>query len=110
MGKMLAKHPGADNHVSGEWMADRVQKELFGPDRAFEEEAEAVAKANATRFDLAASLFTRDLNRVHRVSCAIRAGTVWLNRHGSLIAEDETGDNRHSGLGRLHGPERLNDF
>ncbi|MHB2266032.1 aldehyde dehydrogenase family protein [Aliihoeflea sp. PC F10.4] len=90
-----------------------VQEELFGPIvsvETFEDEAEAVSKANATRYGLAASLFTRDLSRSMRVSRAIRSGTVWLNCHGRLFAEGETGGYRQSGLGRLHGIEGLNDF
>lgn len=90
-----------------------VQEELFGPIvsiETFETESEAVAKANATRFSLAASVFTQDLNRAMRVSRAIRAGTVWLNCHGRLFAEGETGGYRQSGLGRLHGVEGLHDF
>ncbi|MEO3999527.1 aldehyde dehydrogenase family protein [Mesorhizobium sp. CAU 1732] len=90
-----------------------VQEELFGPIvsiETFEDEQEAVAKANATRYGLAASVFTRDLNRATRISRAIRAGTVWLNCHGRLFAEGETGGYRQSGLGRLHGVEGLNDF
>ncbi|MEO3388647.1 aldehyde dehydrogenase family protein [Mesorhizobium sp. CAU 1741] len=90
-----------------------VQEELFGPIvsvETFEDEQEAVAKANATRYGLAASVFTQNLNRATRISRAIRAGTVWLNCHGRLFAEGETGGYRHSGLGRLHGVEGLNDF
>jgi acyl-CoA reductase-like NAD-dependent aldehyde dehydrogenase len=90
-----------------------VQEELFGPIvsiEIFEDEQEAVAKANATRYGLAASVFTQNLNRATRISRAIRAGTVWLNCHGRLFAEGETGGYRHSGLGRLHGVEGLNDF
>jgi betaine-aldehyde dehydrogenase len=90
-----------------------VQEELFGPIASvetFADEAEAVAKANATRYGLAASVYTRDLHRAMRVSRAIRSGTVWLNCHGRLFAEGETGGYRQSGLGRLHGPEGLNDF
>ena len=67
-------------------------------------------KANATEYGLAASVFTRDLNRAMRMSRAVRAGTVWLNCHGRLFAEGETGGYRQSGLGRLHGVEGLNDF
>lgn len=90
-----------------------VQEELFGPIvsiETFETEAEAVLKANATQYGLAASVFTRDLNRSMRMSRAVRAGTVWLNCHGRLFAEGETGGYRQSGLGRLHGVEGLNDF
>src|SRR5690606_27082947 len=67
-----------------------VQEELFGPIvsiETFADEAEAVHKANATRYGLAASLFTRDLERANRVSRALRSGTVWLNCHTRLFAE-----------------------
>lgn len=90
-----------------------VQEELFGPIASvetFRDEAEAVHMANATVYGLAASLFTRDLNRTMRVSRAIRAGTVWVNSHTRLFAEGETGGYGQSGLGRLHGIEGLNDF
>jgi betaine-aldehyde dehydrogenase len=93
--------------------SELVQEELFGPIVALEsfaDEAEAVHKANATRYGLSASVFTRDLARATRVSRAVRAGTVWLNCHTRLLAEAETGGYRHSGLGRLHGAEGLNDF
>jgi betaine-aldehyde dehydrogenase len=93
--------------------SDLVQDELFGPMASIEtfgDEAEAVARANATVYGLAASVFTQDLNRAMRVSRAIRAGTVWLNSHLKLFAEGETGGYGQSGLGRLHGVEGLNDF
>jgi betaine-aldehyde dehydrogenase len=93
--------------------SDLVQDELFGPMASIEtfgDEAEAVARANATVYGLAASVFTQDLNRAMRVSRAIRAGTVWLNSHLRLFAEGETGGYGQSGLGRLHGVEGLNDF
>jgi acyl-CoA reductase-like NAD-dependent aldehyde dehydrogenase len=90
-----------------------VQEELFGPIvsvETFDDEVEAVMKANATVYGLAASVFTQNLNRAMRVSRAIRSGTVWLNSHTRLFAEGETGGYGQSGLGRLHGIEGLNDF
>lgn len=90
-----------------------VQEELFGPIvsiETFSDEAEAVHKANATVFGLAASVFTADVARAMRISRAIRAGTVWINSHLRLFAEAETGGFGQSGMGRLHGVEGLADF
>lgn len=59
-----------------------AREEIFGPVLSvipFSTEEEAVAKANDTNYGLAASLYTRDLNRAHRVARAIRAGTVSVN-------------------------------
>ncbi|MEL7344625.1 MAG: aldehyde dehydrogenase family protein [Pseudomonadota bacterium] len=90
-----------------------VQNEHFIPMisvEPFGDEVEAIEKSNATRFGLAASVYTNDLNRAMRVSRAIRTGTVWLNSHNRHMAEAETGGYRESGMGRLHGPEALHDF
>ena len=90
-----------------------VQDELFGPIvslETFEDESEAIMKANATSYWLAASVFTQNWTRAMRVSRKVRAGTVWINTHLRLFAEAETGGFGKSGLGRLHGPEGLHDF
>jgi len=90
-----------------------VQEELFGPIvsiERFADEAEAIHKANATPYGLAASVFSQNGARAIRASRAIRAGTVWINSHLRLFAEAETGGYGKSGLGRLHGPEGLHDF
>jgi len=90
-----------------------VQEELFAPMvgiEVIEDEEDAVAKANATRFGLAASVWTKDVNRAMRVSRDIRSGNMWLNSHMKLMSEAETGGFGESGLGRLHGEEGLADF
>ena len=90
-----------------------VQRELFGPMfslERFEDEAEAISKANATRYGLASSVYTEALSRSMRVSRKLKFGTVWLNCHNRLLAEVETGGYRESGIGRLHGIEAMNDF
>ncbi|MEM8936995.1 MAG: aldehyde dehydrogenase family protein [Pseudomonadota bacterium] len=90
-----------------------VQRELFGPIvslEMFETEDDAIQKANATEFGLAASIWTCDISRAIRIGRAVRAGNVWLNSHMKLMAEAETGGFGSSGLGRLHGEEGLDDF
>jgi betaine-aldehyde dehydrogenase len=93
--------------------SDLVQDELFGPIvslERFEDEEEALSKSNATRYGLAASVYTNDLKRSMRLSRKLKFGTVWLNCHNRLHAEVETGGYRESGVGRLHGIEAMNDF
>ena len=90
-----------------------VQEEIFGPLlvlERFEDEAEAVARANHSEFGLSASVWTHDGARAMRVARALRNGTVWINDHNKLFAEAETGGYRRSGLGRLHGYDALIDF
>jgi len=90
-----------------------IQQELFGPIvclESFADEGEAAARANATAFGLAASVWTNNLSRGMRLARSIRAGNVWLNNHMKLMAEVETGGYKQSGLGRLHGEEGLWDF
>lgn len=90
-----------------------IQDELFAPIvtlERFSDETDAIKRANATRFGLASSVYTHDLNRSIRVSRKLKFGTVWLNCHNRLMAEVETGGYRTSGIGRLHGVEAMNDF
>ena len=92
---------------------DLVQQEHFAPLVTFEtfcDEAEALAKANATRYGLATSVFTQGLDRAMRMSRRLKYGTVWLNCHNRLFAEAETGGFRESGVGRLHGAQGLDEF
>jgi betaine-aldehyde dehydrogenase len=90
-----------------------TQDEIFGPFvvlEKFEDEKEAVARANNTVFGLSASVWTADGDRGMRLARALRNGTVWINDHNRLFAEAETGGYRRSGIGRLHGYEGLADF
>lgn len=87
--------------------------EIFGPVltiEPFADEDDAVFKANRSRFGLAASVWTSDHIRAQRVASKVRAGTVWINSHGRLFPETETGGYKESGLGRLHGPQGLDEF
>ncbi len=93
--------------------SDFIQNELFGPllvMERFSNEDEAVSRANATRFGLAASVWSTDAKKSRCIAARLRSGTVWSNCHNRLFAEAETGGFRDSGYGRLHGVEGLNDF
>ena len=90
-----------------------VQNELFGPVMVIErfgDEDDAVLRANATRYGLAASVWSGDAGRARRIAGRLRSGSVWINAHNKLFAEIETGGERDSGYGRLHGVEGMNDF
>ncbi|MCY0939783.1 aldehyde dehydrogenase family protein [Streptomyces antarcticus] len=90
-----------------------VQQEVFGPVatfEVFETEAEAVARANATEFGLAASLWTRDVDRPLRVGREIQAGTVWTNTWAIVHDMFEEGGFKQSGMGRLNGMRGLEEF
>lgn len=90
-----------------------VQEEIFGPVLSFETfatEEEAITRANATVFGLAAALFTRDLDRAHRVARAIKAGTVWTNTWATLSDAFEEGGYKYSGIGRARGLRAMEEF
>jgi len=83
-----------------------VTEEVFGPVvtiHPFDDEAEAVALANDTRYGLNAMVFTENLSRAHRVSAALRAGTVWVNCFFIRDLRAPFGGVGDSGLGREGG-------
>ncbi|NEX48512.1 betaine-aldehyde dehydrogenase [Pseudotabrizicola algicola] len=83
-----------------------AREEVFGPVMAvldFDTEAEAIARANATEFGLAAGVFTADLTRAHRVISQLQAGTCWINAYNLTPVEGPFGGNKTSGVGRENG-------
>ena len=89
------------------------KEEVFGPLLVidhFEDEDEALAKANDSDFGLASSVWSNDLRTAQRAAHKLQAGTVWINSHGRLFAEVENGGYKHSGIGALHGHEGLSAF
>ncbi|WP_213571436.1 aldehyde dehydrogenase family protein [Rhodococcus sp. USK13] len=93
--------------------APLVQQEVFGPVQTFEvfdDEDEAIRRANATEFGLAASIFTADDIRARRVGREIRAGLVWFNTWGLLTEHFEQSGSKQSGYGKLCGPAAIEEF
>jgi aminomuconate-semialdehyde/2-hydroxymuconate-6-semialdehyde dehydrogenase len=90
-----------------------LQEEIFGPVvtiTPFDREEEAIAFANSTRYGLSATLWTRDLQRAHRVAAAIDSGTVWINCWLLRDLRVPFGGMKESGVGREGGFESLNFF
>src|SRR3546814_693947 len=93
--------------------APLVQQEVFGPVLSFEifeDEADAIKRANATEFGLAAGIFTNDVARSYRVTRGIRAGTVWTNTWAAINDRFEEGGFKQSGIGRLRGTRGMEEF
>ncbi len=83
-----------------------VKEEIFGPvvvATPFDTEEEAVALANSTRYGLNAMVFTENLSRAHRVSAALKAGTVWVNCFFIRDLRAPFGGVGDSGVGREGG-------
>ncbi|MBP2335579.1 acyl-CoA reductase-like NAD-dependent aldehyde dehydrogenase [Saccharothrix coeruleofusca] len=90
-----------------------VQEEVFGPVQTFEvfdDEADAVRKANATPYGLAASIFTGDPAQARRVGRQVRSGVVWTNTWGLLSEHFEQAGVKDSGYGYLCGPRGIEEF
>jgi aminomuconate-semialdehyde/2-hydroxymuconate-6-semialdehyde dehydrogenase len=89
------------------------QEEIFGPVvtiSPFGDEAEAIAAANGTRYGLSANVWTRDLDRAHRVAARLQAGTVWINCWLLRDLRVPFGGMKQSGVGREGGDEALRFF
>ncbi|MDX1085739.1 betaine-aldehyde dehydrogenase [Sinorhizobium medicae] len=90
-----------------------AREEIFGPVMCvldFDDEAEVVARANATEFGLSAGVFTADLTRAHRVVDRLEAGTLWINTYNLCPVEIPFGGSKQSGFGRESSAEALKHY
>ncbi|NOS69420.1 MAG: aldehyde dehydrogenase family protein [Verrucomicrobia bacterium] len=90
-----------------------MREEVFGPVVAatpFNSEDEVVSIANDTPFGLAAGVWTRDIQKAHRMAQALKAGTVWLNTYHVWDNALPFGGYKQSGWGRELGKDALDHY
>jgi acyl-CoA reductase-like NAD-dependent aldehyde dehydrogenase len=90
-----------------------AREEIFGPVLAvmtFREESEAVRMANDSSYGLAAAVWTEDMNVAHRVSGALRGGTVWVNSFDRSSMATPFGGFKLSGFGRDRSPHAIDKY
>ncbi|MFM0397360.1 betaine-aldehyde dehydrogenase [Paraburkholderia phytofirmans] len=90
-----------------------VREEIFGPVMSilvFDDEDEAIARANHTAYGLAAGVVTENLARAHRVIHRLEAGICWINTWGESPAEMPVGGYKQSGVGRENGITTLEHY
>ena len=90
-----------------------VREEIFGPVLSmlsFDSEEEAIARANHSRFGLAAGVFTSNLQKGHRVAAALKAGICWINNYNITPIEMPFGGVGESGIGSENSMAALDHY
>ncbi len=90
-----------------------VQEEIFGPvlvSMTFRTQSEAIELANNSRYGLAASIWSENINRAMDVAPKIKAGVIWINCHNQFDASCGFGGIKESGFGREGGKEGLFEY
>jgi gamma-glutamyl-gamma-aminobutyraldehyde dehydrogenase len=90
-----------------------AREEIFGPVltiTSVADETEAIAVANDTIYGLAAAVWTENINAAHRVSSALRAGTVWVNAYDKSSFATPFGGFKQSGFGRDRSPHAIEKY
>ena len=89
------------------------QEEIFGPVvtiMPFDTEEEALKYANSTQYGLAATIFTENLKRAHRVAAQLQSGIIWINCWLFRDLRTPFGGMKNSGVGREGGFEAMKFF
>jgi acyl-CoA reductase-like NAD-dependent aldehyde dehydrogenase len=89
------------------------QEEIFGPVvsvMTFDDEADAIAKANDSDFGLSGSIWTNNSSKALRVARAVESGNLSVNSNSSVRYWTPFGGYKQSGLGRELGPDALDAF
>jgi aldehyde dehydrogenase (NAD+) len=90
-----------------------AREEIFGPVMSiipFKSLEEVVARANRTKYGLAAAVWTRDIKKALAVSNGVRAGTVWINCYNVMDTRSPFGGFKQSGIGRELGEYGLQQY
>jgi aminomuconate-semialdehyde/2-hydroxymuconate-6-semialdehyde dehydrogenase len=90
-----------------------LQEEIFGPTLpvvAFQDEEEAIALANNSPYGLSASIWSQDIDRLHRLSSRVKAGMIWINTWFLRDLRTPFGGQKSSGIGREGGRYSLEFF
>ena len=90
-----------------------AQEEIFGPVLAaieFRDEEEAASISNGTVYGLVSAVWTRDIQRAHRLARQIKAGVVWINTYNGFDSAAPFGGYKQSGFGREQGMHALESY
>ncbi len=89
------------------------QEEIFGPVLSvirFKNIAEVIERGNKNMYGLAAAVWTKDIQKAHRLAAELRAGTVWINCYDVFDTAAPFGGFKMSGIGRELGEYALRNY